>query len=151
MKFSHLDEQDRPRMVDVSGKALSHRVASATGFIRMKTETLELIQSRQIRKGNVLITAELAGVQAAKQTATLIPLCHTLQLSQVNVDATIETGGVKVDATVKCIGQTGVEMEALTSVSVALLTIYDMCKAVDKSMQLGNIQLLAKSKTPVHQ
>lgn len=151
MKFSHLDEQDRPRMVDVSGKALSRRVASATGFIRMKTETLELIQSRQIRKGNVLITAELAGVQAAKQTATLIPLCHTLQLSQVNVDATIETDGVKVDATVKCIGQTGVEMEALTSVSVALLTIYDMCKAVDKSMQIGNIQLLAKSKTPVLQ
>ena len=151
MKFSHLDEQDRPRMVDVSGKALCHRVARATGFIRMKTETLELIQSRQIRKGNVLITAELAGVQAAKQTGTLIPLCHTLQLSQVNVDATIETDGVKVDATVKCIGQTGVEMEALTSVSVALLTIYDMCKAVDKSMQIGNIQLLAKSKTPVLQ
>ncbi len=151
MKFSHLDEQDRPRMVDVSGKTPSCRVASATGFIRMKTETLELIQSRQIRKGNVLITAELAGVQAAKQTATLIPLCHTLQLSQVNVDATIETDGVKVDATVKCIGQTGVEMEALTSVSVALLTIYDMCKAVDKSMQIGNIQLLAKSKAPVLQ
>jgi cyclic pyranopterin phosphate synthase len=149
MKFSHLDEQDRPRMVDVSGKALSCRVASATGFIRLKTETLELIQSRQIGKGNVLITAELAGVQAAKQTAALIPLCHTLQLSQVNVNATLETGGVKVDATVKCIGQTGVEMEALTSVSVALLTIYDMCKAVDKSMQIGNIQLLTKTKTPV--
>ena len=91
----------------------------------------------------------LAGVQAAKQTAALIPVCHTLQLSQIKVNAKLETDGVSVDAIVKCIGQTGVEMEALTAVSVALLTIYDMCKAVDKSMQIGNIQLLTKTKTPV--
>ena len=149
MILTHLDEHGRPRMVDVGDKAISHRVATAEGFIRLAPETQRLIEDNQIKKGNVLIVAELAGVQAAKQTAALIPLCHTLLLSKVDVHAALEPGGARVTCEVKCTGQTGVEMEALTGVSVALLTIYDMCKAVDKAMVMEAIRLLAKSKTPV--
>ena len=148
MDLTHVDEHGRPRMVDVGGKPPSHRVAKAQGFIALQSKTIELIQKQQIAKGNVLITAELAGVQAAKQTASLIPLCHTLLLSKVHVEAILKPEGIHITSEVKCIGQTGVEMEALTAVSVALLTIYDMCKAVDKSMEISNIRLLEKTKEP---
>jgi cyclic pyranopterin phosphate synthase len=144
-----MDDQDRPRMVDVTAKAISHRVAIAEGMIHLQSATIMLISESKIKKGNVLTTAELAGVQAAKQTASLIPLCHTLMLGKVNVEAKLVEGGVHVSAEVKCTGQTGVEMEALTAVSVALLTVYDMCKAVDKTMEIGQIKLLKKTKVEV--
>jgi cyclic pyranopterin phosphate synthase len=145
-ELSHLDDSDRPRMVDVSDKAVSRRTARAEGSIALQPETIELIRSNGIRKGNVLITAELAGVQAAKQTANLIPLCHTLTLSKVDVELDLTDNGVTAVSQVKCSGQTGVEMEALAAVSVALLTVYDMCKAVDKNMCIRDIRLIHKSK-----
>ncbi len=135
-------------MVDVSGKPASRRTAKAAGFIRLCPGTVTLIRRSRMKKGNVLLTAELAGVQAAKQTASLIPLCHTLTLSKVCVEAVLKPKGVSVSSEVKCTGQTGVEMEALTAVSVALLTVYDMCKAVDKSMVLSDIRLVEKIKEP---
>ncbi|MCU0858170.1 MAG: cyclic pyranopterin monophosphate synthase MoaC [Pontiellaceae bacterium] len=145
-KLTHLDEKDRPAMVDVSVKPPMFRVAKAEGFIKLAPETVGLINGNQIKKGNVLITAELAGIQAAKKTSDLIPLCHPLLLSGVQVETTLLDDGVQVFSEVKCTGQTGVEMEALTAVSVALLTIYDMCKAVDKEMKLGGIRLVEKTK-----
>ena len=148
-RLSHLDCNHRPAMVDVSDKAITDRQAKAAGFIRLQPETIALISDNQIRKGNVLITAELAGVQAAKQTGHLIPLCHPLLLSRVDVKADLTVEGVEVISIVRCVGQTGVEMEALTAVSVALLTIYDMCKAVDKQMRIGEITLLEKIKQPL--
>lgn len=144
--FTHLDPHDRPRMVDVSNKPLSCRIARANGRIALQSTTVARIEAGEIRKGNVLLVAELAGVQAAKATSNLIPLCHPLLPSQIHVEATVEAEGVRVDATVKCTGQTGAEMESLTAVSVALLTIYDMCKAVDKTMEIHDIRLLSKSK-----
>jgi cyclic pyranopterin monophosphate synthase len=148
MNLTHIDEHGRPRMVDVGAKPLSHRMARAEGLIRLQSKTIELIRDQRMAKGNVLVTAELAGVQAAKQTASLIPLCHTLLLSKVHVEAVLKPQGIQITSEVKCTGQTGVEMEALTAVSVALLTIYDMCKAVDKSMEISTIRLLEKSKEP---
>jgi cyclic pyranopterin phosphate synthase len=148
-KLTHLDDQSRPRMVDVTDKAVSYRVARAQGHIDLQGDTVALIKQHGIKKGNVLTVAELAGVQAAKQTPQLIPLCHTLLLSRVHVDAVLNERGVTVTSEVKCTGQTGVEMEALTAVSVALLTVYDMVKAVDKTMRLHEIRLLEKTKTPV--
>jgi cyclic pyranopterin monophosphate synthase len=147
MQLTHMDEQNRPRMVDVSDKGISDRLARATGRIKLAPETVALIAESKIKKGNVLTTAELAGVQAGKQTANLIPLCHTLLLTKVSVTAILVVDGVEVTSEVKCTGKTGVEMEALTAVSVALLTIYDMCKAVDKSMKIGDITLLEKTKS----
>ena len=149
MPLSHMDKQGRPRMVDVGAKPLSHRIARAVGRIRLQPQTIQLIQTSQIAKGNVLTTAELAGVQAAKLTASLIPLCHTLTLSKVHVEAGLDADGARVTAEVRCTGQTGVEMEALTAVSVALLTVYDMCKAVDKTMEITGIRLVEKKKTAV--
>jgi cyclic pyranopterin phosphate synthase len=145
-ELTHLDQDNRPRMVDVTAKPPMHRTAVAEGFIHLCKQTLDLIEQNQMRKGNVLITAELAGVQAAKQTANLIPLCHPLILGKISVSATLLPEGVHVRAEVKCTGQTGVEMEALTAVNVALLTIYDMCKAVDKQMWMDQIRLLEKTK-----
>jgi cyclic pyranopterin phosphate synthase len=133
-------------MVDVSAKAPQLRVARAQGAIVLAGKTIELIRENQIRKGDVLTVAELAGVQAAKRTSELIPLCHPLQLDDVSVTATVTADGVQVASRVSCVGRTGVEMEALTAVSVALLTVYDMCKAVDKSMRIGQIVLLEKTK-----
>ena len=130
-KLSHIGNDDRPSMVDVGHKPQQKRTATASGFITLQVETLQLISDNQIKKGNVLLTAELAGVMAAKKTSELIPLCHPLLLSKIDVKATPEEGGIRVTATVTCTGQTGVEMEALTAVSTALLTIYDMCKAVE--------------------
>jgi cyclic pyranopterin phosphate synthase len=148
MSFSHLDSFERPRMVDVGDKPASHRIARAEGFIQLHEDTVAKIKGNQIRKGNVLVTAELAGVMAAKHTQNLIPLCHTLNLTKVHVEATLESDGVRIVSDVRCTGQTGVEMEALTAVSVALLTIYDMCKAVDKNMELRQVRLVEKIKTP---
>ena len=148
-KLTHIGEDNRPQMVDVSDKKISYRTAIAGGFIRLDSETLKLIQENKMKKGNVLITAELAGTQASKKTSDLIPLCHNLPLSKAGVKAEIQKNGIKVTAEAKCTGQTGVEMEALTAVSIALLTIYDMCKAVDKSMIIENIHLIEKHKKEV--
>ncbi len=133
-------------MVDVSGKPPSIRTAVATGKIRLRRETLDLISKDQIAKGNVFATARIAGIQAGKQTAQLIPLCHTLPLSEIKIDIVASDDFAQVKCTARTIAQTGVEMEALTGVAVALLTIYDMCKAVDKDMQLSDIRLLKKTK-----
>ena len=148
-KLTHVDDQARPRMVDVTDKPLSYRVARAEGHIDLNEDTIELITQNRIKKGGVLTVAELAGVQAAKQTPQLIPLCHTLLLSRVQVDAALNERGVTVTSEAKCTGQTGVEMEALTAVSVALLTVYDMCKAVDQTMRISDIHLLEKNKISV--
>lgn len=147
--LSHINEEGKARMVDVSEKPSQIRVASASGFIHLQPNTLALIQENMIKKGDVLATAEIAGVMAAKQTSALIPLCHPLQISKAKVVCSIHDTGVLAESEVKCIGQTGIEMEALTAVSVALLTVYDMCKSVDKNMIMSDIKLLSKTKTPV--
>ena len=146
-KLSHIDDRSRPRMVDVSAKGLSLRTAVAAGFIDLQPSTVKLVRSNKAAKGNVLVTAELAGIQAAKRTPELIPLCHQLSLSRVGVEARLKKNGVEIVSEAVCTGQTGVEMEALTAVSVALLTVYDMCKAVDKSMRMRDIRLISKTKT----
>ena len=150
-KLTHLDEHGRAKMVDVSDKPDTSRTAIARGEIHMKKETLELIRAGQIKKGEVLPVAQIAGIAASKRTSELIPLCHPLQLSKVDVDLEFDDSlpGVVITATAKVTGKTGVEMEALTAVSVAALTIYDMCKAVDKRMQITGIKLVSKTKTPV--
>jgi len=148
-KLSHTDKDGKARMVDVGNKADQLRTATAEGFIKLKAETIRLIRENEIKKGDVLTVAEIAGIQAAKKTSELIPLCHPLQLTKVQVRAEITENGVKVTGEARCIGQTGVEMEALTAVSVSLLTIYDMCKAVDKEMQMGDIRLKEKTKTDI--
>src|SRR6187200_2562397 len=146
-RLTHIASDGRARMVDVSVKPLSHREAIASGRIELQRETLDLIARDQIAKGNVFATARIAGIQAAKQTAQLIPLCHTLPLGQVNIDIVASKNGAEVKCSAQTIAQTGVEMEALVGVTVALLTIYDMCKAVDKHMMIWGVELLEKSKT----
>jgi cyclic pyranopterin monophosphate synthase len=148
-KLTHIGSDGRTQMVDVSAKPLSKRKAVAHGTIRLQRETLDLIARDQIAKGNVFATARIAGIQAAKQTAQLIPLCHTLPLGQVNIDIAPSKGGAEVKCTAQTIAQTGVEMEALVGTTVALLTIYDMCKAVDKDMIISDVKLLAKTKSTV--
>lgn len=145
-KLSHVDTTGRARMVDVSGKPDTTRMAVAKGEIIMREDTLELINAGEMKKGDVLSVAQLAGVMAAKQTSTLIPLCHPLPLTQIEVDIQPDKGlpGYLIVATVKSVGKTGVEMEALTAVSVAALTIYDMSKAVEKTMHIQNIRLIEK-------
>jgi cyclic pyranopterin monophosphate synthase len=133
-------------MVDVSAKERSAREAVASGRIRLRQETLDLIAKNQIGKGNVFTVARIAGIQAAKQTPQLIPLCHNLNLSHVEIEITTSGSGLEVQCVARTIAQTGVEMEALTGVAMALLTIYDMCKAVDKEMQITDIRLLRKTK-----
>ena len=136
-------------MVDVSAKPLSKRRAVARGRIRLQRETLDLITRDQVAKGNVFATARIAGIQAAKQTAQLIPLCHTLPLGEINIDIAASKDGAEVKCTAQTIAQTGVEMEALMGVTVALLTIYDMCKAVDKQMAITEVRLVEKTKQTV--
>ncbi|MEW6714484.1 MAG: cyclic pyranopterin monophosphate synthase MoaC [Nitrospirota bacterium] len=145
-KLTHIDSEGRAKMVDVGAKPATQREAIARGAVYMKKETLRLITDKKIAKGNVFETARLAGIMAAKRTCELIPLCHQLNLTSVSVDFDVDMRKSKVDieAKVKCNGQTGVEMEALTAVSVAALTIYDMCKAVDKAMVLSDIMLIEK-------
>lgn len=144
--FTHLDPEGRVRMVDVGDKEITARVAIAEGRLRTTAATVAAIRARQVHKGDVLAVAELAGVMAAKRTAELIPLCHPLSLSSVGVTLTADDSlpGVNATATVKVEGRTGVEMEALTAVSVALLTVYDMCKAMDRSMEVAGIRLVSK-------
>lgn len=145
-KLTHLDEQGRARMVDVGHKPDTERIAVARGEVHMKKETLELIRAGQIKKGDVLTVAQIAGISASKRTSELIPLCHPLPLTKVDVDLALDDSipGVVVTATAKTIGKTGVEMEALTAVSVAALTVYDMAKAAEKTMQIQNIRLVEK-------
>ncbi len=145
-KLTHIDSRGRASMVDVTKKSVTEREAVACGSLTMKKETLRLVTDDRIAKGNVLETARLAGIMAAKRTGDLIPLCHPLNITSVTVDfRTVKTQGrIDIKATAKCSGQTGIEMEALTAVSVAALTIYDMCKAADKSMVISDIMLLEK-------
>ena len=147
MKLSHLDEASRARMVDVGGKPESERTATAEGLVRMSREAFEQVAAHAVAKGDVLAVAEVAGVMAAKRTGELIPLCHPLGLDLVAVEARLapEAPGVRVTATAKVTGRTGVEMEALTAVSVACLTIYDMVKAVDRGMVIEGVRLLSKT------
>jgi len=148
-RLSHIGADGRAQMVDVSAKPMSSRTAIAKGKIKLQRKTLELISKDRIAKGNVFATARLAGIQAAKQTANLIPLCHTLPLGDVKIDIVSGRDGAEVTCTARTVAQTGVEMEALIGVSIALLTIYDMCKAVDKKMQIADLRLVKKTKVPV--
>jgi len=148
-ELSHIDESGKARMVDVSHKKDQFRIAVARGFIRLSPETVQLIRENQVKKGDVLTVAQIAGIQAGKKTSELIPLCHPLAITRIEVLTSLEENGVIVTAEARCTGQTGVEMEALTAVSVALLTIYDMCKAADKGMVIGEVRLVEKSKTDV--
>jgi cyclic pyranopterin phosphate synthase len=148
-KLSHTDEKGKAKMVDVSQKPDQEREAVARGFIRLQPETIELIRQNQMKKGDVLTVAEIAGIQGAKQTGNLIPLCHPLQLWKIEVKCALQAEGVLAECTTLCFGKTGVEMEALTGVNIALLTVYDMCKAVDKEMVIENIRLVRKTKGPL--
>lgn len=146
MDLTHFDKDGRARMVDVSTKVETVRTAVAIGQVEMQPETLERIRTGQITKGDVLAVARVAGIMAAKQTSGLIPMCHTLNLTAVQIDFIfIDHKRIQIEAIVKVSGKTGVEMEALTAVSVAALTIYDMCKAIDKAIVIDNICLLEKS------
>jgi cyclic pyranopterin phosphate synthase len=146
-KLTHTDEKGKAKMVDVSQKPDQVREAVACGFIRLQNETLELIRQNQLKKGDVLTVAQIAGIQGAKRTGELIPLCHPLQLWKIDVKCTLQKEGVEVECTTLCIGKTGVEMEALTGVNIALLTVYDMCKAVDQQMVIENVRLISKTKS----
>ena len=145
-KLSHTDHAGKARMVDVSGKPEQERMARAEGFIHLEPGTIGQVKENTLKKGDVLSTARIAGIQAAKQTHLLIPLCHPLPISKVDLDFNIGNSGIRVETMVKCTGRTGVEMEALTAAGVALLTVYDMCKAVDKSMVIGDVKLVEKKK-----
>jgi len=152
VKLSHLDHAGRARMVDVGDKPLMDRTAVATGTIRMSRDAFQQVADQAVAKGDVLAVSEVAGTLAAKRTAELIPLCHPLGLDHVEVEASLAESlpGVRVWARVRTVGRTGVEMEALTAVAVALLTVYDMVKAVDAAMVIGDVQLVEKQKAPLN-
>ena len=145
-EFSHLDADGTARMVDVSGKPVQRRTAVASGFIELAATTIEALKNSALPKGDVLTVARIAAIQAAKQTASLIPLCHQLPLERVDIQFEVQARGVLIRSTVVTSSKTGVEMEALTAVSIAALTIFDMCKAVDKSMVIGAIRVDEKTK-----
>ena len=145
-KLTHTNNKGKAVMVDVGDKETQLRIAKASGHIILSADTVKLIRDNLMKKGDVLTVAQLAGISAAKQTSGLIPLCHNIVLDNVKVDLALDATGVRVESEVRCTGKTGVEMEALTAVSVALLTIYDMCKAVDKKMIIDNIGLTGKIK-----
>jgi len=145
-KLTHTDSKGRAIMVDVGEKEIQLRIAKATGHISLTPETIRLIEENLLKKGDVLTVCELAGISAAQKTADLIPLCHNIVLDNVKVSAVADKTGVQIISEVRCSGKTGVEMEALTAVSVALLTVYDMCKAVDKKMIIDSISLTEKTK-----
>ena len=146
-KFTHIDEEGRVRMVDVTEKKATARMAVAGGVIYMKSKTIHLIQNQRVKKGNVLETARIAGIMAAKKTSELIPMCHPLNITHVQVDFSPNTSEncIGIEAAVRAVDQTGVEMEAITAVAIAAMTIYDMCKSYDKEMTISKIQLLRKS------
>jgi cyclic pyranopterin phosphate synthase len=145
-KLTHTDDRGKASMVDVGDKVIQTRIAKASGHIMLAAGTLKLVNENMLKKGDVLTVAQIAGISAAKQTSSLIPLCHNIVLDHVKVELTPDSNGVKAVSEVRCMGRTGVEMEALTAVSVALLTVYDMCKAVDKGMIIDNISLTEKIK-----
>lgn len=145
-KLTHTDKTGKAIMIDVGDKESLQRIAKASGHISLSPQTIKLIKENLLMKGDVLTVSQIAGINAAKQTSLLIPLCHNIVLDNVKVDAKIDSNGVLVNSEVRCYGKTGVEMEALTAVSIALLTVYDMCKAVDKNMVIDNICLIEKMK-----
>jgi cyclic pyranopterin monophosphate synthase len=145
-KFSHLDEEGAARMVDVGEKAVIRRTATALGRVEMSPDAIELLRERALPKGDALNTARIAGIMAAKRTPDLIPLCHGLNLTSIDLEFTVKNEEVEIVAVARASDRTGVEMEALTAVSVAALTVYDMCKAVDKSMVIRDVKLLEKTK-----
>ena len=145
-KLTHTDNKGRAIMVDVGDKENQLRIARASGHISLAPETIRLIEENLLKKGDVMTVCELAGISAAKKTSGIIPLCHNIVLDNVKVNAVVDRTGVNIVSEVRCSGKTGVEMEALTAVSVALLTVYDMCKAVDKEMIIDNISLTEKTK-----
>ncbi|MCM8531810.1 MAG: cyclic pyranopterin monophosphate synthase MoaC [Lentisphaeraceae bacterium] len=147
--LTHIDKSGQASMVDISTKVIEKRTATATGKIQLNNNTLDLIRNNDLKKGDVLSTARIAGIQGAKQTSNLIPLCHQLLTEKIKVDFEYLENGIKVTTLTRCTGKTGVEMEALTAASVALLTIYDMCKAVDKDMVISDITLASKVKEKV--
>jgi cyclic pyranopterin phosphate synthase len=147
--FSHVDESGRARMVDVSAKPRTRRRARAVGRIDLAPATVALVRANALAKGDVLAVARVAGIMAAKRTSELVPLCHNIEIEQVTVELTLVDDGVEIEASALCSDKTGIEMEALTAVCVAALTIYDMCKAVDKSMRIGDIRLVEKTKEEV--
>ena len=145
MEFTHFNEQGLSKMVDVSDKAITKRVAVASAFIKMNFDTIAKVKEGAISKGNVLAVAQVAGIMAAKNTPSLIPMCHNINLSGVDITFDIEENGIRLFSKVKCKGETGVEMEALNAVTIAALTIYDMCKAVQKNMIITDIHLVSKT------
>lgn len=145
MELTHFNEQGRARMVDVSEKAVTYRTAKAAGRVRMNPETLEKVRQGSMAKGDVLAVAQVAGIMAAKRTWELIPMCHPLPLTSINITFVFQENALDIQAQVKCNGETGVEMEALTAVSAAALTVYDMCKAVQRDMVIDQIRLLEKT------
>ncbi len=145
-ELTHTDNNGKAKMVDVGHKPDQLRIARAIGQIRVKPETVSLIKDNEIKKGDVLTIAEIAGIQGGKKTSELIPLCHPLQITKIEVHAHLTDDCIIVEGEARCIGQTGVEMEALTAVQIALLTIYDMCKAVDDEMEIYDVRLVVKSK-----
>lgn len=145
-ELTHVDHAGKAKMVDVGQKPLSTRVAEARGHIRLLPGTLVLIEKNSLKKGDVLTVAQIAGINAAKRTADLIPLCHNIVIDSVLVELKADKRGIAARSEVRCTGKTGVEMEALTAVSVALLTVYDMCKAVDKQMVIDSVKLIKKQK-----
>ncbi|MDQ7817861.1 MAG: cyclic pyranopterin monophosphate synthase MoaC [Melioribacteraceae bacterium] len=146
-KLSHVDDEGCANMVDISEKRIQFRSACAEGFIHLQPETIRLVKENKMKKGDVISVAKIAGIQACKKTSELIPLCHPLQITKVDLKTEILEDRIRVISFVKCCGQTGIEMEALTAVSITLLTIYDMSKAVDKQMVIGNIKLIEKKKS----
>jgi cyclic pyranopterin phosphate synthase len=145
-KLSHVSLEGKAKMVDISNKPDQLRIARAAGHITFLPETIKLVRENKMKKGDVLTVAEIAGIQGGKKTCELIPLCHPLQITKIDVKASLDKTGVFVECEARCVGQTGIEMEALTAVGIALLTIYDMCKAVDKSMAIDEIKLIEKIK-----
>lgn len=148
-QFSHTDSSGKANMVDVSPKANQLRTAEATGHILLSEETIRLISDNHMKKGDVLTVAEIAGIQGGKRTSELIPLCHLLNITKLEVRALTDETGVRINSLARCTGKTGIEMEALTAVSIALLTIYDMCKSADKTMKIDEIRLLSKKKEDI--
>lgn len=146
-KLTHINDQGKANMVDVGHKPDQVRTAVAEGFIRLAPQTVQLIRENQMKKGDVLTIAEIAGIQGGKKTSELIPLCHPLAITKIDVKAELTNDGVQVTSMAKCTGKTGIEMEALTAVNIALLTVYDMCKAVDKQMEISSVKLIEKTKS----
>lgn len=145
-KFSHVDEKGKASMIDVGAKEIQHRSAKASGHIKLSDETLDLIRENLVKKGDVLTVAQIAGINAAKATSSLIPLCHNIVLDHIKVDLFTDEVGVVAESEVQCTGRTGAEMEALTAVSVALMTVYDMCKSVDKMMVIDRVMVTEKTR-----